>query len=76
MHQAPDRSYCRLRYGLVEGRAVHVRGMPLVATLRDAGDLEAFLAVWPGRRLPGPRLSPEQWRRVLGCAARAAGGAA
>jgi hypothetical protein len=57
---------------LVEVRAVHVRGMPLVATLRHAGDLEAFLAVWPGRRPPGPRLSLAQWRHAL----QAAGGAA
>jgi hypothetical protein len=60
---------------LVEVRAVHVRGMPLVATLRHAGDLDAFLAVWPGRRPPGPRLGPEQWRRALERAVGTAGGA-
>jgi hypothetical protein len=61
---------------LVEVRAVHVRGMPLVATLRHTGDLDAFLAIWPGRRPPGPRLSPAQWRHALRCVARVAGGAA
>jgi hypothetical protein len=49
--------------GLVEVRALGVRGMPLVALLRTEADLDTFLRAWPGRRPPGPRLSPEQWRR-------------
>lgn len=58
--------------GLVEVRALGVRGMPLVAVLRTEDDLDAFLLAWPGRRPPGPRLSLEQWR---GRRRAAAGGA-
>jgi hypothetical protein len=56
---------CALGQGgaLVEVRRLDVRGMPLVATLRTAGDLQRFLAEHPGRRPPGPRLSGEEWAR-------------
>ena len=46
---------------LVEVRALAVRGMPLVATLRTEEEVDAFLRAHPGRRRPGPRLSREAW---------------
>jgi hypothetical protein len=46
---------------LVEVRAVAVRGMPLVATLRTRREVEAFLREHPGVRRPGPRLTREAW---------------
>jgi hypothetical protein len=46
---------------LVEVRAVAVRGMPLVATLRTRQEVDAFLRERPGVRRPGPRLTREAW---------------
>ena len=46
----------------VEVRALAVRGMPLVATLRTQADVDAFLRAHPGSRPPGPRVAarPEE----------------
>jgi hypothetical protein len=46
---------------LVEVRAVAVRGMPLVATLRTGAEVDAFRRAHPEPRRPGPRLSPAAW---------------
>jgi hypothetical protein len=42
----------------VEVRALAVRGMPLVATLRTQAEVDAFLLAHPEPRPPGPRLAP------------------
>jgi hypothetical protein len=42
----------------VEVRALAVRGMPLVATLRTQAEVDAFLRAHPDPRPPGPRLAP------------------
>jgi hypothetical protein len=41
----------------VEVRALAVRGMPLVATLRTQAEVDAFLLAHPEPRPPGPRVA-------------------
>ena len=49
---------------LVEVRAVAVRGMPLVATLRTGAEVDAFRRAHPRRRRPGLRQSLADWAAV------------